>query len=159
MLKVMDREQLFDQPNDTLKAMLFERYPEIKDSPIAADSNRINRVISRSLSSLSNELLKESIAGIENQNRDRNALISFSYWFNPVSFFQDRFNSLTATHYRDFLAFRNQLQGLIDKQIELLVIELWNDATVDKEVWSRYHAVLLGETSNELPDHRATVRK
>ncbi len=137
-----EREQLFDQPADTLRSMLFERFPEIVDSPLAKDSSRIARAISRSVSSLANELLKKSIVRIENENREKNALISLSYWFNPVSFFQDRFNALTATHYQDFLAFRNQLQTLIDKQIALLVPEIWNDVTVDESIWSGYRSRL-----------------
>ena len=140
-----DREQLFDQPDDTLRSMLFERFPEIADSPIAKDSTRIRRVLNRSVSSLANELLKESIAQIENENREKNALISFSYWFNPVSFFQDRFNALTATHYQDFQSFRDQLQLLIDKQIGLLVPALWNDVTVDEGIWTGYRSKLQGE--------------
>ncbi len=137
-----DRQQLFDQPDDTLRSMLFERFPDIKNSPIAADSTRITRVLNRSVSSLANELLKESIARIEEANHERNTLISLSYWFNPVSFFQDRFNSLTETHYRDFAAYRSELQTLIDQQIELLVPELWKDAKVNQEVWSGYNSRL-----------------
>jgi ABC-2 type transport system permease protein len=69
-------------------------------------------------------------------------MIKGTYWFNPVSFFQNKFNSITQTHYEDYQSYRNEIQALIDKRTALLVRELWNDAKVDKEKYLEYSELL-----------------
>ncbi|MEL6820954.1 MAG: hypothetical protein AAFP70_04265 [Calditrichota bacterium] len=133
-----ERQNLFNQPDSTFQAMLIDMFPEIERSPILNDSLRVKRVMNRSASALANELTKNSIAPIEEANAAKNNLIKSSYFFNPVAFFQNQLNSLSETHYSDYQNYRNEIQMLIDKQIAVMVTDLWKDTQVDKSTYLGY---------------------
>jgi len=133
-----DRQSLFDQPDSVFQAMLIDMFPEIENSPILSDSLRVKRVMNRSASALANELTKNSIAPIEEANAAKNNLIKSTYFFNPVAFFQNQLNALSETHYSDYKDYRDEIQMLIDKQIAVMVTELWKDVEVDKATYLGY---------------------
>ena len=58
--------------------------------------------------------------------------------FNPVILFQNRFNSISETHYDDYEKYRGEIQALIDKQIRVMVHDNWNAVEVDKEKFQEY---------------------
>ncbi|MGF1534719.1 MAG: hypothetical protein ACFCUI_13535, partial [Bernardetiaceae bacterium] len=68
-----------------------------------------------------------------------NALIRQSYWFNPLTFFQNQFNALAQTHYQDYETYRRDIQTLVDKRIGIMASDLWNDAKVDKAKYLEYY--------------------
>ncbi|MEN0004110.1 MAG: hypothetical protein AAF798_08205 [Bacteroidota bacterium] len=133
------RQRIYELPDSVLQANLEELFPAIADSPLRQDPDRIGYARSRSYSALSNELMKSISVPIEQQNEDRNALIRSTYWLNPIAFFQNRVNSLTATHFQDYKGYRTNIQGLVDQQVSVLMQELWKGEKVDKEKYLEYH--------------------
>lgn len=89
--------ELFDLPDSVFHGKLHVMYPEIEESPVAKDSLRKGQAYQRSYSALVNELAKNSIVPIEADNQARNKLVRGSYWFNPITFFQNQFNRITMT--------------------------------------------------------------
>lgn len=133
-----DLDKLFDQPADSLRAKLFAQYPSIANSYVAKDSLKINSATNRSSSALANNVMKLAIEDIEANNRSKNELIEASYWFNPITFFQNRLNKITQNHYDDYFGYRNSIQKRIDKTIDILILDLWEDEIVDKETYLKY---------------------
>ena len=137
-----ERQQLFNLPDSVFEAKLDALFPEIVDSPVAKDSTKRNGAYNNSASALVNELMKKSIAPIEADNRAKNELVRTSYWFNPITFFHNRFNTISQTHYNDYQNYRDKIQTLIDRQIQTMVLDTWNDVKVDKRKYVLYHEIL-----------------
>ncbi len=132
------KDDLYNQPDSVIQAQLFAMFPEIVDSPLAQDTLRIDQARNRSTYSLVNELMKASIVPIENENDHKNQFIRTTYWFNPVTFFQNQFNKITQTHYRDYQQYRDDIQNMIDGQIRMMVLDIWQDVKVDKAKYLEY---------------------
>ncbi len=86
--------------------------------------------------------MKNTTAKIDLDNQSRNALISKTYWFNPLTYFQNKLNHLSGTHYDNYQDYRNDIQDLIDKRIEIMVLDIWNDVSVDKAKYLKYNTTL-----------------
>jgi len=138
-IEVRDKQQDLYANDSLFQQKLFNLFPEITDSPVYQDSTKINLATNYSASALVNDLKKASIQPIEDESQEKNRLIQATYWFNPVTFFQNKLNSITQTHYDDYQSFRDEIQTLIDKRTALLVHELWYDVKVDKEKYFEYH--------------------
>jgi len=137
-----DTQKLYDQPDDIIIQQLYALYPEIQNSPVAKDSSKITTAMNRSARALANELLKSAAIEIEASNRKKNDLISSSYWYNPITFFQNQVNKLTHTHYQNYQEYRNNIQQKIDKTIDMLVMDTWENVEVNKERYLNYHKSL-----------------
>lgn len=141
-IEVRDKQQDL-YANDTLfQQKLIDLFPDIVNSPVYQDSTKINLARNQSASALVNELKKESIAPIEKESQEKNSLIQATYWFNPLTFFQNKLNQISKTDYADYQQYRNDIQAMIDKRTAVLVKELWNDTKVDKEKYLEYDVEL-----------------
>jgi ABC-2 type transport system permease protein len=69
-------------------------------------------------------------------------MISATFWVNPVTYFQNKLNSISETHYEDYQGYRNTIQTKIDHQIKTMVLDLWNDVKVDKLKYLEYNESL-----------------
>ncbi|MEM9985849.1 MAG: hypothetical protein AAF804_12235, partial [Bacteroidota bacterium] len=138
-----DRGALYEQSNSAKQAQLYGFFPELVNSPVAQDSSKLPEATGNSMYALTNELTKRSTAPIEASNQVKNDLISASYWFNPVTFFQNRFNLIAQTHYEDYQQYRSEIQSLVDQQIELLVLDTWSEVHMDKARYQEYHETLV----------------
>jgi len=138
-IEVRDKQQDLYANDSLFQQKLIDLFPEIVKSPVYQDSTKINLARNQSASAMVNELKKESIQPIEAESREKNKLIQATYWFNPVTFFQNKINSIAQTHYADYQRYRSDIQALIDKRTALLVKELWNDAKVDKKKYLEYN--------------------
>ncbi len=136
------RWELWDQPLNVRQNQLNELFPEIVDSPVAKDSAQLPAAIRESTAALDNKLKKASIRPVEKENRAKNAFIQSTFWFNPVSFFQNQFNLIAQTHFDDYQQYRDEIQELIDKQIRILVLDMWQDKKVDEQKYREYYQVL-----------------
>ncbi len=136
------RQELFDQPDSIFQEKLNVLFPPIEHSPVFKDKTKIDRARSQSAIALVNELKKESIQRIEMENNDKNSWIKSTFWFNPVSFFQNRFNAISTTHYENYETYRKDIQAMIDKRIEVLVLDIWNNKKVNKEDFIKYTEML-----------------
>lgn len=136
------REELFAQPDSVIDKQLFDLFPAIKNSKLAQDS--MQRVMLRnfSASGLANAMVKKVTMPITEENQAKNAFIQQSYWFNPLSFFQNQFNLIAQTHYQDYESYRNDIQALVEKRIGVMVSDLWNEKTVNKAKYLEYYQQL-----------------
>lgn len=137
-IEVRDKQQDLYANDSIFQQKLLDLVPEIVNSPVYLDSTKIDLARNQSASALVNELKKESIQPIEEESQEKNRLIQATYWFNPVTFFQNQLNSIAQTHYNDYQAYRDEIQAMIDKRTAVLVQELWNDTKVDKEKYLEY---------------------
>ncbi len=138
-IEVRDKQEDLYANDSLLQQKLIDLFPEIINSPVYQDSIKKNLATNYSASALVNELKKESIQPIEKECQEKNSLIQATYWFNPVSFFQNQFNGIAQTHFDDYQQYRNDIQALIDKRTAVMVKELWNDVKVDKEKYLEYN--------------------
>jgi ABC-2 type transport system permease protein len=132
------QEKLFSQPDSVQLKQLIELFPAISKSPFIKDSNKTKEALSFSASGLGSKMIKEAIAPIKGQSEAKNALIQKTYWFNPITFFQNQLNALTQTQYNNYENYRTDIQTLIDKRIKIMVIDIWNDVKVDKQKYMEY---------------------
>lgn len=133
-----DAWELYDESDSVIQAKLFKLFPEIEHSPVAKDTIKIKSARRRSMTALENELLKESIRSIEEENQSKNDFVKSAYWYNPVSFFQNRLNAITGTNFDAYKTYRDEIQFLVDKQIKTMVIDTWNEKEVDKKKYQAY---------------------
>ena len=135
-------EKIFAQPDSVVEKQLFALFPSIKTSKITQDSTKKGMARNFSMSALVNDLMKSTISPIEQENEAKNAIIKQTYWFSPLTFFQNQFNAIAQTHYRDYAAYRADIQNRVDKRIGVLVLDVWNDAQVDKMKYLEYEKKL-----------------
>lgn len=143
-IDVRDQEdELRSLPDSVYIGKLVKLFPEIEQSPVYQDSTKIKSARGDSASALANLLKKESIETVEKENQLKNNFIESTFWFNPVSFFQNQLNTISKTHFNDYQTYRDDIQGLIDKQIKLMVLETWNEKKVDKAKYESYYNILI----------------
>lgn len=137
-----EQQELYDEPDSVYVAKLVKLFPEIAQSPVYHDSTKIRNARSNSASALANQLNKKSIKPIEEENQLKNNFIERTFWFNPVSFFQNRLNTISQTHFDDYQTYRNEIQSMIDNQIEIMVLDTWNGEKVDEKKYHEYYKML-----------------
>jgi ABC-2 type transport system permease protein len=131
-------DEIYDQPNKVTYQQLFDLYPSLRETKIVKDSILLRKARRNSIRPLINVAMKSATAKIEEDNHSKNELISKTYWFNPLTYFQNKLNHLSETHYDDYQIYRDDIQKLIDKRIEVLVFDIWNDIKVDKIKYLEY---------------------
>ncbi len=137
-----DQKALFEIPKNELKSKLYLLYPELTKSSVTNDSVKTMLAVNQSGAALANVIVKEASKQIETENQQKNDLISATFWFNPIPFFQNKFNRITKTHYIDYQEYRKNIQLKIDAQIKMMVLDMWNEKSVDKERYLEYFEIL-----------------
>ena len=132
------RNKIFDLSSDSLEIKLLDEFPWLKNTLYAADTTLNSSIVNRSVSGLVNILNKNVSLRIENSNEDKNQFIKKLNPLNPVTAFQNQLNALTHTDYYAYLRYRDYIQTIIDKKIELILKDSWNKVTVDKERYIEY---------------------
>ena len=132
------RNKIFDLSSDSLELKLLDEFPWLNNTLYAADTTLNNGIVNRSVSGLVNVLNKNVSLRIENSNEDKNQFIKKLNPLNPVTAFQNQLNALTHTDYYAYLRYRDYIQTIIDKKIELILKDSWNKVTVDKERYIEY---------------------
>ena len=137
----VDRDKsndIFELPTDTLKAQLFNAYPFLRKTFFGNDTSINKSVINRSISGLVNIESKKISSGIEDSSEEKNKFIKRLYYINPILAFHNRINSIARNDYYSYLNHRKYIQSIIDKKIELILKDTWNNITVDKEIYAKY---------------------
>ncbi len=129
---------VFEVSSDTLAQKLKAIYPQLANTKNGQDSVSDESIVQHTVSALINEMNKLAVNNIESLNDEKNQLIAASYWFNPVSFFQNKWNNITSTDYNAYKKYRSEVQKDIDNKMELLVIECWDKKKVDKITYQTY---------------------
>ena len=133
-----DTYAMFSESTETQSTLLFQVYPTLLDIKVGLESETSNQYVRRSLSAIINDMNKEAAQHIEDRSELKNQFIRSSYWYNPVSFVQNRWNSYTATDYYAYQAYRERIQHRIDAKLEQLVYDTWNQTTVDQQIYEQY---------------------
>ena len=141
----VNRKQTYDTfklKNSDLYNKLLAIHPDINNNDTDFDISLERRKIRRSISSIINQMNIEAANKIERQNEDKNSLIRSTYFFNPVSFVQNIWNSCTSTDYDSYKKFRSEIEKSIKSRNKLLVLEIWKEKKVDKKTYREYLKVL-----------------
>lgn len=130
--------EVFELSRDAQAKEIVAIFPALTNTQHGKDSITDESIVSNTVSAIINQMNKKAIDKIEQQNDSKNNLITATYWFNPVSYFQNRWNSITDTDYNAYKMYRSDVQKAIDKKIELLVFECWDKKKVDKVTYENY---------------------
>lgn len=140
------KNDLYNQPDSILNERLIELIPEVSSAKISMNSQKAKRPLNESRAALANDLFKQSIHIIEAENKVKNDLIQSTFLFSPITFFQNKFNHISRTHYEDYNEYRKEIQTSIDRQNKTMVLESWNDVRVDKNRYLNYYEIFSVET-------------
>ena len=138
-------DEIYALSDELTDAALFKLFPDLKQTDIANDTVRIKKARGYSVRALINGAMKKATKTIEEDNQFKNEFISKTYWFNPLTYFQNKLNQLSKTHYDDYQTYRNDIQYLVDKRIEVMVMDIWNDVNVDKAKYLEYNSIFKKE--------------
>ena len=129
---------IFNLPEEDLKKGLLDEYPFLQNTLYASDSIINAAIINRSVSGLINSLNKNVSISIEFSSKKKNKFIKSFSKLNPVTTFQNEMNSIADTDFYAYRDYRTRIQEMIDKKIELILEDTWNNVTVDKNRYSEY---------------------
>jgi len=132
------RYGIFDLPADTLQSKLLKIFPKLQNTIYAADTSLNKSIVDKSISGLVNVLNKEVVKKIEKSNDDKNQFVKSYFILNPVVYFQNKINSFTKTDYYAYKSYRKHIQSIIDKKIDLILVETWNNVNVNKGKYNQY---------------------
>ena len=135
------RQELYGKPHDVINSQLKIIYPQIENGSIMNDSLKVKSALSQSIPALVNSLKKNKIGIVENEIRSKIEFVNKFNIINPIVFFQNRINSLSETHYDNYKAYRNDIQTLIDKQIDVLIEDIWSGRKVDENRYAEYSKI------------------
>ncbi|GAA3631998.1 hypothetical protein [Flavivirga jejuensis] len=135
-------DEIYEQSNTDTDNQIFNLYPSIKQTKTAQDTIAIKEARNDSRIALINVAMKNAISKLEENNIAKNELISKTYWFNPLTYFQNKLNHSSKTHYDDYQTYRDDIQNLVDKRIEIMVLDIWNNVKVDKTKYLEYNKIL-----------------
>lgn len=125
-------------PPEKMKSKLVAAYPELNQTALYKDSIADALLLSQSSSALVNKQMKESALKVEQFNNTKNDFIRKTQWINPVGWFQNKLNALTQTDYYAYANYRAQIQKMIDKKNDVLLLDTWNKKAVDKKRFMQY---------------------
>ena len=132
------RQELYAQPHDVINSKLRIIYPQIENAFIIDDSVKVKSVLSQSIPALVNNIKKKNIGIVEEEIQSKIDFVNKFNIINPIVFFQNKINAVSGTHYDNYQAYRNEIQTLIDKQIDILIEDLWSERKVDENRFSEY---------------------
>ena len=139
LIDVRDQQDaLYDEEASSIQAKLDALYPELQNTLVYKDGTDMDYARGRSRLALVNGLRKNSIIPVEQENEPKNSFIKATFWFNPISFFQNRFNSISETHYDDYQQYRNEIQSMVDEHLKMMVMDTWNEVSVDELRFTEY---------------------
>jgi hypothetical protein len=113
-------------------------YLDLDTTKQGQDSLIDRTIVRNTMSAVVNQININAINKIEQQNNSKNQLIISSYWFNPVSYFQNEWNALTSTDYNSYKDYRNDIQYAINNKLELLAFECWDERKVSSKLYDKY---------------------
>lgn len=137
-----EKQAVIRAPVESQMAMVDAIYPGVVDGPAAEEEGKRRWAMQWSRFALWSDMTKRRVAPIEAESDAKNRLIRFSYWFNPITFFQGRLNSVAQTHYDDYRRFRSEIQTLVDRNNRIVVTDTWADVSVSKAKYLGYFETL-----------------
>lgn len=147
------REQAYDVyglPPDSIKTKILKLYPQLHTSLYAQDTVTDMAIVRNSVSGITNRLTKQAARQVEKRNARKNNYLDEVYWMNPVSWFQNKLNAMCDTDYTTYRAYRGRIQRLIDRKVELLLLDSWNKEVVTQDRF-KYYLKELEEAGAAMP--------
>ena len=135
------RQELYGKPHDAINSQLKIIYPQIENGSIMNDSLKVKSALSQSIPALVNSIKKNNIGIVEKEIRSKIDFVNKFNIINPIVFFQNKINFLCETHYDNYKAYRNEIQFLIDKQINVLIEDIWSGRKVDENRYAEYSKI------------------
>jgi len=133
---------VFKLPKEELHYLLMGIYHDLETTKQGQDSLINRKIVRNTMSAIVNQINIYAINKTEYINDSKNHLIKSSYWFNPVSYFQNKWNAITSTDYNSYKDYRNDIQYAINNKLELLTIECWNERKVSAKRYEEYLKIL-----------------
>ena len=133
-----ESNKLLELPNDTIRNRLLALYPILKETKHGRDTLIDEEILGNSSSAFVNDLMKKTALSIEIKSEHKNQFIQNTFWINPISFFQNKINTLANNDYYAYKQFRHNIQSIIDKRVNTILLDCWNKETVNKEKYLRY---------------------
>ena len=135
------RQELYAQPHDVINSQLRIMYPQIENASIIDDSLKVKSALSQSIPALVNNIKKNNIDIVEEEIKSKIDFVNKFNILNPIVFFQNKINALSKSHYDNYQAYRNEIQFLIDKQINVLIEDIWSGRKVDESRYKEYSKI------------------
>ena len=135
------RQELYGKPHDAINSQLKIIYPQIENGSIMNDSLKVKSALSQSIPALVNSIKKNNIGIVEKEIRSKIDFVNKFNIINPIVFFQNKINALSKSHYDNYQAYRNEIQFLIDKQINVLIEDIWSGRKVDESRYTEYSKI------------------
>lgn len=133
-----DAYKIYDLPKDTLKATLITKIPKLRNTKVGKQIAIDEDAINNSLVLLIADLNAAALTEVEEKNNLKNNFIKSTYFFNPVTFFQNKLNQKSNSDYYAFLKYRNQIDVAIKNKQTKLLMDSWNKVVVDKNKYIEY---------------------
>ena len=135
------RQELYAQPHDVINSQLRIMYPQIENASIIDDSLKVKSALSQSIPALVNNIKKNNIDIVEEEIKSKIDFVNKFNILNPIVAFQNKINALSKSHYDNYKAYRNEIQFLIDKQINVLIEDIWSGRKVDESRYKEYSKI------------------
>jgi ABC-2 type transport system permease protein len=123
---------------DSMANALIFYYPELQQTAHAQVSTWDQQKVYSGGSAFANKFIKPKANAIINEFEQKNRYIESTYWFNPISWLQNRFNAICETDYYAYDRFRMSIQAIIDAKTSRMIYDVWDDVSVDKEGYLEY---------------------
>jgi ABC-2 type transport system permease protein len=130
--------EIFDLSTDILQTKLLESFPNLRSTLHANDTTLNKSVINRSISGIVNTYNKKVSHKIETSKEAKNQFVKSYFLLNPVIYFQNKINAFTKTDYYAYREYRKHIQFLVDKKINFILEDTWNNVIVNKEKYLQY---------------------
>jgi len=130
--------KMYELPKDDLKTQLLNKIPKLKNTVVGNNSTIDEEAIMHGMVILISEKNTKAINEIEERNELKNNFVKNTYWFNPVTFFQNKMNQNSNSDYYAFLKLRNNIEVEITKKQNQLLFDSWNKVKVDKQKYTDY---------------------
>ncbi|PQJ77974.1 hypothetical protein [Polaribacter porphyrae] len=129
---------ILKEEDSIIKKKIFRLYSELNKIPDSLQNSMSLYKKRYSSAAILNSLLKDNSEIIERENGFRNTIVENTYLFNPVTYFQNRLNKATKTHYYDYQDYRNEIQQKIDKKLTIMLTDIWKETKVNKQKYLNY---------------------
>ncbi len=129
---------LYDLKPDTIKKIVVNQYPELKNTAFGRDTIMNTNIINNTSAAVVNVLMKNAALKLSKKNEKRNDFIKSTYAINPFGFFQNKLNAICGTDYYAFQKYRSEIQLMIDKKIKTMLLSDWNQEVITKEKYQNY---------------------
>lgn len=128
-----ETNKIWNLPIQEQQNKILKINPDLLNTVYGKDTTINEEIVNNSASVLANEIMSKTAVKIEAYNENKNRFVRNTYWINPVSFFQNKINSIAGNDYYAYKQFRSNIQSMIDKKVNSILFDSWNKEAINKE--------------------------